>query len=188
MATFAASPVSQARGRGHLRHKREAERSWLCLPCKGLRGGVGAGSARPPGTQELRQGNRSSWAGAVEHQGASEPREGLEGSPRPFRVSGWLADLNQATLVVTRSPPQSSVEKPQPQDARGRATPCSQFPGRFPGDSRLLTLRGVLTLPPLPSELLGVPSARPQNPRPHPHPGAPPRPAPLALHTARTIN
>lgn len=106
VATFAARPASQAGGRGHPRHKREAERSPLCLPCKGLRGGVGAGSARRAGTRKLPLEDRSSVSVELvlwSTEGASEPREGLEGSSSPFRVSGRLT-LARRLLSPGRSP------------------------------------------------------------------------------------
>lgn len=122
------------------------------------------------------------------------------GVPRGIRVQGrsgglvppfsclGSADLSQVILVVLRSPPHSSEEELLPQDARGRATPGSQFCGRFSGDSGLLTPRGALALPPSLSEPLGVPSAHHRTPDLTLTRGAPPRPAPLALYTARTIN
>lgn len=173
-------------GRGHPRHKREAERSRLCLPCQGGvgRGPVcsrwGLGSCGRGIAPVLVWGSRRGVQKGVRAQGGS----GAPGSP--FSCP-WPSVPNPATLVVPRSPPQFLEEEPQPQDARGHAAPGAQFGGRFPGGSGSLTLRGALTLPPPLSELLGVPSARPPGPQTS-LPRAPPRPAPLALSPAHTIN
>lgn len=121
--------------RGDPGHKGIAERSPFGGPDRGLRGGVGAGGARPLGAPLAEEeagasrprSRRARAVGAEEPLGASKSGEGLELSSLPFRAS---CPHCQETFVVPRTA--EGAAAPPPSEEPESHAGCAGTRGRPP--------------------------------------------------------
>lgn len=121
--------------RGYPGHKGRAERSPFGGPDRGLRGGIGAGSARPLWTPQAEEeagasrprSRRSRAEGAEQRVGASKSGEGLELSSLQFRAS---CPHCQETAVVPRTA--EGAAPPPPAEEPEWHAGCAGTRGRPP--------------------------------------------------------